>query len=225
MHNTVTRMIFQSPEHRLHHTPALAPSTQQRTHFNMEPSTPSRCKRLLTKSDSHSHYMPPGVHVVAPPAAKPATNLPPSYTSRFSLRQPTAMYCAAVSRSLGSSQLHAHAISRRGCGHERRGISPNYDDACHPRRGGSPSEEPGTLRFATRVCWTSTKRVSCRTEIVASPRRIRKAHRAPSTRGAFPCATPFPFFSQIRLLRPRPAPPQWPAAHSRGSAPHHLINI
>jgi len=98
---------------------------------------------------------------------------------------------------LGSSQLSLRTISRRGCWHGRRGISPNYDDTYHPRRGGSPSEEPGTLRFATRVCWTSTKRVSCRTEIVASPRRIRKAHRAPSTRGAFPCATPFPFFSQF----------------------------
>lgn len=34
-----------------------------------------------------------------------------------------------------------------------------------------------------------------------------------------------PLLFPIRLLRPRPAPPQWPAAHSRGSAPHHLINI
>jgi hypothetical protein len=81
MHNTVTRMIFQSPEHRLHHA-LRSRLLQQRTHFNMEPSTPSRCKRFLTQSDSHSHYMPPGVHVVAPPAAKPATNLPPSYTVR-----------------------------------------------------------------------------------------------------------------------------------------------
>src|SRR6266446_7750389 len=30
--------------------------------------------------------------------------------------------------------------------HERHGISPNYD-TYHPRRGGSPSEESGALRF------------------------------------------------------------------------------
>lgn len=32
-----------------------------------------------------------------------------------------------------------------------------------------------------------------------------------------------PLLFLIRLLRPRPAPPQRQAAHPRGSAPHHLI--
>jgi hypothetical protein len=59
--------------------------------------------------------------------------------------------------------------------------------------GGSPSEEPGTLRLLRRAsAGLGHKRVSCRTEMVASPRRIRKAHRAPSTRGAFSF---YPFFT------------------------------
>jgi len=36
--------------------------------WNRQPH--SHCKRLLAQYDSHSHCMPPGVHVLAPPAAK-----------------------------------------------------------------------------------------------------------------------------------------------------------
>jgi len=74
-----------------------------------------------------------------------------------------------------------------------------------PSEGRLPLRGTRHLAFATRVCLTSTKRVSCRTETVASPRRIRKAHRAPSTRGALPRAL-LPLLFLIRLLRPRPAP-------------------
>jgi hypothetical protein len=88
--------------------------------------------------------------------------------------------------------------------HVRYGISPKYD-TYHPRRGGSLSEESAPCVFATRVCWASTKRVSCLTETVAYPRRIRKAHRAPSTRSAFPFTAPLLFL--IQPPRPRPAPP------------------
>jgi len=44
--------------------------------------TSLRCERLLTQYDSHSHCMPPGIHVLAPPAARSATDLPPTYTVR-----------------------------------------------------------------------------------------------------------------------------------------------
>ena len=58
-----------------------------------------------------------------------------------------------------------------------------YDVANEPRRGGSPSDEPGSLRFHNlRVC----KAFNECPEMVALPRGIRKAHQTPSTRGAFP---------------------------------------
>ena len=44
--------------------------------------TSLRCERLSTQYDSHSHCMPPGIHVLAPPAAKSATDLLPTYTVR-----------------------------------------------------------------------------------------------------------------------------------------------
>lgn len=81
---------------------------------------------------------------------------------------------------------------------------------------------PAPCVFVTRACWASTKRVPCRTDMVASPRRIRKAHRAPSTpRGAFPCAA-LPLLCLIWLLRQGPPPPQRATAIP-AVARHHLI--
>jgi hypothetical protein len=141
-----------------------------------------------------------------------------SISRQFQPPAPCSMYSVAVSRSLGSSQLHCARDFQPGmfC----TGATASVMILYHPRRGGSPSEESGTLRFfATRVCWTSTKRVSCRTETVAYPRRIRKAHRAPSTRSAFPCTAPSPSFpNSATAAAARPAAP-----HPRGSALHHLI--
>jgi hypothetical protein len=140
---------------------------------------------------------------------RPCFSLRPRFCQLSEQLQPPAThsrYSVMFRGVWGPPNFTARTISRRGCWHGRRGISPNYDDTCHPRRGGSPSEEPGTLRFCDARLLDIDKTRVCRTETVASPRRIRKAHRAPSTRGAFPCAAPLPLLSLIWLLRPRPAP-------------------
>lgn len=141
------------------------------------------------------------------------------YLGNFSLRQLQHVLCGSVAEF---GVLPTSLRTRFPAGdvwHGRNGISPNYDTH-HPRRGGSPSEESAPCVFATRVCWTSTKRVSCRTETVAYPRRIRKAHRAPSTRSAFPFTAPSPSFpNSAAAAAARPA-----ATHPRGSALHHLMS-
>ncbi|KAH9962464.1 hypothetical protein BC827DRAFT_1267076 [Russula dissimulans] len=161
--------------------------------------------------------MPPGIHVLAPPAAKPATNLPPSYAVHNSFTFP-ATYFAAVAE-FGVLPTSPRTRLPGGDVGGRRGISPNYGDALHPRRGGSPSEEPGTLRF-------------CDARLL----HIDKMHALPNRDGGVstphpqgaPCAIhawrhslsgSFPFFPNS-APPPRPAPP---LSHPRGSALHHLI--
>jgi hypothetical protein len=134
-------------------------------------------------------------------------------------------HTAAVSRSLGSSQLHC---ARFPGGDVGMGAAASVRIMMMLATLGGAARRPrnpAPCVFVTRVCWASTKRVPCRTEMVASPRRIRKAHRAPYTpRGAFPCVA-LPLLSLIRLLRPRPAPAAAGDRPSRGGARHHLIHL
>ena len=105
--------------------------------------------------------------MLAPPAAKPATDLPPQAMQyvkprrfpkqRFSLRprscqvqssfSPSRQRTLRQSRSLGSSQLPCARDFQAGMLAGAAESVRIYDDTLHPRRGGSPSEEPGTLRF------------------------------------------------------------------------------
>ena len=140
-----------------------------------------------------------------------------SISGQFQPPAPCSRYFAAVSRSLGSSQLHCARDFQPGMFGTGATASVMIfttlgEAARHPRK-------PAPCVFAMRVCWTSTKRVSCLTETVAYPRRIRKAHRAPSTRSAFPCTAPSPSFpNSATAAAARPA-----ATHPRGCALHHLI--
>ncbi|KAH8982915.1 hypothetical protein EDB86DRAFT_318558 [Lactarius hatsudake] len=71
-----------------------------------------------------------------------------SISQEFGPQQPAACSLRQCSGVWGPSNSTAHAISRRGCSHGRRGTSPNSDVAYYyPRGGGSQSEEPGTLCF------------------------------------------------------------------------------
>jgi len=103
----------------------------------------------------------------------------------------------------GPPNFPAHAISRRGCWRAPRNQSEFMMILCTLGGAARRPRNPAPCVFATRVCCTSTKRMPCRTGKVASPRRILKARRASSTRGAIPRAVP----SLIRLPRVRPAPP------------------
>ena len=68
-----------------------------------------------------------------------------SISGQFQPPAPCSMYFAAVSRSLGSSQLHCARDFQPGM--FGTGATASVMIFYHPRRGGSPSEETGTLRF------------------------------------------------------------------------------
>jgi hypothetical protein len=114
--------------------------------------------------------MPPGVHVVAPPAREASHCPAPQLYSTLS---PAGVF-QKLRFSLGPDLVCIWPVSSSGslqhvlCGgvaefgvlpisprtrfpagdvwYQCHGISLNYD-TYHPRRGGSPSEESGTLRF------------------------------------------------------------------------------
>lgn len=146
-----------------------------------------------------------------PPCQPLTTNqqLPPDFDNISTLRtlsNAQHVLCGGVAEFGVSSNLTAHAISRRGWSHGRRGTSLNYDVANDPRRGGSPSEEPGTLRF--RNCASARHRHNaCPVEPrwwryhAASARRTVRHPRV----ALFLLRLRLLFL--IRLLRPRPAPP------------------
>ena len=163
--HALTRLIFQSPAHRLHH--AL------RSHLLLQQTTVSLWNRephsLLSASSSNtilgSHCMPPGVHVLAPPAAMPATSLPsklystlsprrlPQVRKNFSLRSRSTASASGNMQHVFCGCVAEFGVLRLHCARDyQAGMLAwpprhHYDDACHPRRGGSPSEETGTLLF------------------------------------------------------------------------------
>ena len=115
--------------------------------------------------------------------------------------RPLHMLSVAVWRSLGSSQHHCARDFQAGMFAWAGAAAPVQIMMLPTTLGGAaycPRNSARHLAFwRLRVCRTSAKRMSCRAETMALPRRIRKAHRAPSTRGAFPSAsaTHFLFFS------------------------------
>lgn len=113
------------------------------------------------------------------------------YLKTSASQQPAACSLRRCSGVWGPSDSTAHAISRRGCSHGRRGTSPNYDVAYYPRRGGSQSEEPGTLRFCD--CASAGHRHNaCPVE----PRRWR--HHAASARRTVRHPRVAPFLLRLR---------------------------
>jgi len=68
------------------------------------------------------------------------------YLASFILRQPAACTLRRCRGVWGPPNFAAHAIPAGDVWHGCHGISLNYD-TYHPRRGGSPSEDSGTLRF------------------------------------------------------------------------------
>jgi hypothetical protein len=128
-----------------------------------------------------------------------------SVSGQFQPPAPCSMYFAAVSRSLGSSQLHCAPNFQPGM--FGTGATASVMMLYHPRRGGSPSEESGTLRFLRRAS-AGHRQNACPVE----PKQWR-IHAASARRIVrHPRVAPFlvrllPLLSLIQPPRPRPAPP------------------
>lgn len=128
----------------------------------------------------------------------------------------------------GPPNFTARTISRRGCWHGRRGISPNYDDTCHPRRGGSPSEEPGTLRFcdARLLDIDKTRVLSNRDGGVSTP-HPQGAPRAIHAWRLSLCGSPSPSFPNLATAaaaRPRHIAAARSSPRWRAASPDHLMS-